>query len=109
MKNWIFLSFMLVSVMGFAQSDQNAYRNVSVEFGPKIGLNRATVTDGDYLTGFTGGFFVEIPMGKKLALRSESLFSRHGAKSKGSTPELKLIYLNFPILAKYYLGEKFSF
>ena len=98
-----------------------AFMSVSAQetrFGVKAGANLATFTgdveDAKSLVGFQVGGFAEIKLTDKFAIQPEILFSTQGAKSEesalGSTAEYKsnLSYLNIPVMAKYYVAEKFS-
>jgi hypothetical protein len=82
-----------------------------VVFGAKIGINYASVTGDnssnyDPITAVVVGAVGEFTLTEKLAFQPEILFSRQGFRS----PEydLKLKYVNFPLLAKYYITKKMS-
>ena len=93
-----------------------------VTFGAKLGLNVSSitgdVTDSKSLIGAQFGGFAEIKISDKFAVQPELLFSMQGAKSEYSDSDIdysyseesktKLNYLNVPILAKYYVAEKFA-
>jgi opacity protein-like surface antigen len=98
-----------------------AFMSVSAQetrFGVKAGANLSTfggdAEDAKSLVGFQVGGFAEIKLTDKFAIQPEILFSTQGAKSEesalGSTAEYKsnLSYLNIPVMAKYYVAEKFS-
>jgi len=98
-----------------------AFMSVSAQetrFGVKAGANLATFTgdvdDAKSKVGFHVGGFAEIKLTDKFAIQPEILFSTQGAKSEesalGSKAEYKsnLSYLNIPVMAKYYVAEKFS-
>ncbi len=86
-------------------------------FGVKGGINITSVGGGTY-TGFGGlgskisfhlGGVAEVPISEKLAVQPELLYSSQGTKWNfvgGSN--LKLDYVNLPILAKYYIIEGLS-
>lgn len=87
----------------------NAQDKKEISFGIKAGLNIATITHVDNsktLVGFLGGVFGEFMIGDKFAIQPEVLYSGQGVKSDGM--ELKLDYINIPILAKYYVADSFS-
>ncbi|MWB94674.1 outer membrane beta-barrel protein [Flavobacterium sp. GA093] len=98
-----------------------AYTNAQeVKFGVKAGLNIANQT-GDVvgtesLVGFHVGGFAEIKLTDKFSIQPELLYSAQGAKYDFSEPEfdsfeegkLKLAYLNIPVMAKFYVTEKFT-
>jgi len=89
-----------------------------VKFGAKAGLNFANLTgdieDASMKIGFNLGGFAEIKVSDKFSVQPELLYSTQGAKNEtsedGFTSEskLNLSYLNIPIMAKYYVSEKFS-
>jgi len=98
-----------------------AFMSVSAQetrFGVKAGANLATFTgdadDAKSKVGFHVGGFAEIKLTDKFAIQPEILFSTQGAKSEesgfGYSEEYKsnLSYLNIPVMAKYYVAEKFS-
>ena len=98
-----------------------AFMSVSAQetrFGVKAGANLSTFTgDADgvkSLVGFQVGGFAEIKLTDKFAIQPEVLFSTQGGKYKESAlgysqeDKLNLSYLNVPVMAKYYVAEKFS-
>jgi hypothetical protein len=89
----------------------------STKFGVKGGLNLSNIIGGDVentnsLVGFHVGGFAEIKIAEKFAIQPELLYSAQGSKLDGGPFfedfDLKLDYLNIPVLAKYYIVEKFS-
>ncbi|MEG0849312.1 MAG: porin family protein [Flavobacterium sp.] len=106
----IILAAIAVMTFGFANAQQT-------RFGVKGGLNISTVVGGDVndtksLIGFHVGGFAEIHVVEKFFIQPELLYSAQGTKVDGplgSDVDLKLNYLNIPVLAKYYFVEnKFS-
>lgn len=94
-----------------------AFMSVSAQetrFGVKAGANLTTFTgdveDLDSKVGFHVGGFAEIKLTDKFAVQPEILFSTQGAKYKepGYEEKTNLSYLNIPVMAKYYVAEKFS-
>ncbi|TDO69899.1 outer membrane protein with beta-barrel domain [Flavobacterium chryseum] len=88
----------------------------STKLGVKGGLNLSTLVGGDVesaksVVGFHVGGFAEIKIVEKFAIQPEILFSTQGTKVEsvfGNDFDLKLNYLNIPVLAKYYIVDKFS-
>lgn len=93
------------------------------KFGVKAGLNLANLTgdveNASTKVGFNVGGFVEIKLSDKFVFQPELLFSAQGAKSDYSVDygagenekfesTVKLNYLNIPLMAKYYVADKFS-
>ncbi|MBS7232296.1 PorT family protein [Flavobacterium psychroterrae] len=98
-----------------------AFMSVSAQetrFGVKAGANLSTfggdAEDAKSLVGFQVGGFAEIKLTDKFAIQPEILFSTQGAKSEESglgysyEDKILLSYLNIPVMAKYYVAEKFS-
>lgn len=101
MKKLIVAALLLVSATGFAQTFQ---------LGIKGGVNISNFTGGNFdnldkkaLVGFHGGGFISFFFGDHLALQPEVLFSSQGAKIKDAGDEynLKVSYINVPVLLKY--------
>lgn len=113
MKKILLSAVFLFSALSYAQD---------VKFGAKVGLNISNfsgdVEDTKSLIGAHLGGFAEISISEKFAIQPELLFSMQGAKSEYSESDVdysyseesktKLNYLNVPILAKYYVAEKFA-
>ncbi|QGK77039.1 porin family protein [Flavobacterium sp. SLB02] len=98
-----------------------AFMSVSAQetrFGVKAGANLSTFTgdvdDAKSLVGFHVGGFAEIKLTDKFAIQPEILFSTQGSKQEGSDlfgsyeNKVNVSYLNIPVMAKYYVAEKFS-
>ncbi|PVW15684.1 porin family protein [Marixanthomonas spongiae] len=94
-----------------------------VRLGAKAGVNFASIggdetDDVDGRTSFHIGGVVEIPISEVFSVQPELLYSSQGAKEEYSEDflgetisakaEMKLDYINIPILAKYYVAEGFS-
>ncbi|MCP2029471.1 opacity protein-like surface antigen [Flavobacterium sp. HSC-32F16] len=105
----IILAAIAVMAFSFAKAQET-------RFGVKGGLNLTTfvggnVDDTNSLVGFHVGGFAEIKIIDKLAIQPELLFSTQGTKVDGGPFgdwDIKTNYLNIPVLAKYYIVEKFS-
>lgn len=93
-----------------------------IKFGAKAGVNFATlsnVSKAKMLTGFYVGAVAEIKLTAKFSIQPELVYSSQGAKNTysetiiGITTEHsnhdKLDYINIPVLAKYYITDRFSF
>lgn len=88
--------------------------NAQTSFGAKAGLNVANligdVTDNKSLIGFNVGVFAEITLADSFYLQPELLYSTQGATFDfpiiGST-DLKLNYINLPIMFKYDVANRF--
>ncbi|WP_343616398.1 porin family protein [Flavobacterium sp.] len=105
----IILSAIAILAFGFANAQQT-------RFGVKGGLNISTLVGGDVdntkaLIGFHVGGFAEIKIIEKLAIQPELLFSAQGTRVDGfggQDNDLKLNYINIPVLAKYYITKQFT-
>jgi len=103
----IILAAIAVMAFGFANAQQT-------RFGIKGGLNMSTVVGGDVdntksLVGFHVGGFAEIHVVEKFFIQPELLFSTQGTKFDGdfgNDGDVKLNYLNIPVLGKYYIVDK---
>lgn len=114
----VILSLAAVFAFGFANAQDSKMR-----FGVKAGMNVANLT-GDVentnsLIGAHVGGFMEYKLNDKFAIQPELLFSMQGAKFEFTDidddfnvvtveEDLKLNYLNLPIMAKYYATEKIT-
>ncbi|MCV9934169.1 PorT family protein [Flavobacterium sp. LS1R47] len=113
----ITLSIVAVLAFGFANAQE-------VKFGVKGGINLSTLTgdmeDASSKVGFQVGGFAEIKLSDKFSVQPELLYSTQGAKEKSNVFDAdamelvsadfttKLAYINVPVMAKYYVAEKFS-
>lgn len=105
----IILSAIAVMAFGFTNAQET-------KFGVKGGLNLANWAGGDVedtksLVGFHVGGFAEIKVIEKLAIQPELLFSTQGTTVDAGAFgdfDVKTNYLNIPVLAKYYIVDKFS-
>ena len=107
----LFFAAVAVMAFGFINAQET-------KFGAKAGLNLSNLTgdaEGNSMkVGFQVGGFAEIKISEKFAIQPELVYSAQGAKFEeeffGETFEfdLNLGYINVPVLAKYYVAEKFS-
>jgi len=105
-----------LTLLGLVAFSTSALAQQEVKFGPKAGVNFATVNgkdadDAKMLTGFHVGAFAEIKFNDKFAIQPEVLYSAQGAKGKDEGVEVKAKYdyINVPIMAKYYVTENLAF
>lgn len=89
----------------------NSINAQEVDFGLKAGLNIANFSGGDAdrnsLLGLHFGGFAEIGLSDKFSLQPELLYSFQGSEAE-DVVKVKVDYLTIPLMAKYYLSEKFS-
>ena len=96
------------AVMAFAFANAQ-----EVKFGVKAGVNFATLggdADGSSLTGFHVGGLAEIKLSDKFAIQPEVLYSTQGSEftEDGFDFKFETSYINVPVMAKYYVVDKFS-
>lgn len=98
-----------VAVMAFGLSNAQ-----DVKFGAKAGLNMSNfggdVENNKMKAGFQVGGFAEIKISEKFAVQPELVFSNLGAKFDldGVTATENLNYIAIPVMAKYFVADKFS-
>ena len=114
MKN-VFL-FVAAAILSFNVAEAQEFR-----MGAKAGVNFASI-GGEYAENFDPrvsfhlGGLVEIPLTGKFAIQPELLYSSQGMKEGYYTfvfnsnikSNLKLDYINIPIMGKYYIIENLS-
>lgn len=108
----------LVAVIGLgfsanAQDEKKSGSGMSgeVKFGPKAGLNIASLSGLDNtksLLGFHVGGFAEIMISDKFAVQPEVLYSMQGAEADQGDGKINLDYIAIPVMAKYFVAEGFS-
>lgn len=105
------------AVMAFAFSNAQ-----EVKFGVKGGANLSSlvgdIEDGSSKVGFQVGGFVEFKVSDKFSVQPELLYSAQGGIENGefefagdfyeAEMNYKLAYINLPVMAKYYVADKFS-
>lgn len=97
----------LAAMAAFGLSNVNAQETA---FGVKAGVNFASLTGDneglDGLTSFHLGGVANIGVSEKFSVQPEVLYSMQGASYDGG--EIKLDYINVPVLAKFMVAEGFS-
>lgn len=105
-----------IFAIGFSANAQQ-----EVKYGPKAGVNFATVSNVEnskMLTGFYVGAVAEIKFNDKFSVQPELVYSAQGVKQEynetfagmtiNETFTSKFDYINIPIMAKYYVYEGLS-
>ncbi|MFV5692305.1 porin family protein [Flavobacterium sp. LT1R49] len=109
------ITLLLVTVFTFGIV--NAQDKEDMSFGVKAGLNISSITNADQdgmnsksLVGFHVGFFGEFMISNEFSIQPELLYSTQGVKLEvdGDKGDLKLDYINVPVMAKYYIADAFS-
>lgn len=104
-KLFIAAAMMMISVATFAQ---NAVGQLTIQ--PKVGLNIATVTDGDDIDpryGLAAGAEFEYGVTDIVGISAGLMYSMQGFKADMDrvSTTTKLDYLNIPILANVYVAK----
>ncbi|MFT4032372.1 MAG: porin family protein [Siphonobacter sp.] len=85
----------------------------NLSFGPMVGGNYSTIVGiknipsitPEYKLGPTAGLFLNYSIREHFGLSLNALYSEVGAKDYLGTNDLKLNYINVPVLATYYFGN----
>lgn len=111
--------FLIFTIVLFGFTNINAQ---NIKYGSKIGINLSTFT-GDETDGLStrtslhAGAIAEIKISDDFSFQPELLYSSQGTKSDYSETlngitihysQIKLEYINIPLLAKYYVVENLS-
>ncbi|MDR2921536.1 MAG: PorT family protein [Tannerella sp.] len=103
-RQWV-VSLILLAGCIFQSSAQQEFH-----FTPKAGINLANIygTGGtDLKPGLNIGFSAEWMLLPKFSIEPGVFYSMQGCKFESDT-EIKLDYINIPILAKYYIVKGFN-
>lgn len=105
MKKLVILS--IITILGLSNSTQAQ----NIDFGIKTGLNISNINGGEpsrnNLFGLHAGVFAEIKLNEKFSFQPELLYSMQGSEV-GNLLKIKLDYFSIPLMAKYFVTEKFS-
>lgn len=118
----VFFAALAVFAFGVAQAQKSKPSVKDVRFGLKGGLNISTLSgdidNADPKIGAHIGGLVEIKLTNRFSIQPEILLSLQGAKSEYSESfpdyfyreesKLNLTYLNFPVMAKFYVLPNFA-
>lgn len=108
-KLFLFLLFLGVTGMVCAQSE--------IVIGPKFGLNATNISnsEGKNKASIHLGGFATTKLSERIALQVELLYSRQGWRDKGHIEgdkdvklKARVNYLNIPVMARFYVLDKFS-
>lgn len=98
----------LTSLAVFAFGVMNAQ---NVKFGVKAGINVSTLNGEKNVSpklGLAIGGFAELKLSEKFSLQPEVQYSSVGAESDASNDMISMSYIYVPVMAKYYVANKFS-
>lgn len=106
----VILSGLAIMVFGFANAQGTGSR-----FGIKVGVNfpnsSSDFHENENLIGYQAGIFSEIKPVEKFGIQPELLYSTHKLENKfvkdgiAYDNDIKMSYLNLPILAKYFVTQ----
>jgi opacity protein-like surface antigen len=100
---------LLSTIAMFGMTNSIYAQNVDIGF--KTGLNISNFTGGDAdrnsLFDFHIGGLAEFKITEKFSLQPELLYTRQGSEVENLV-KIKVDYLAIPLMAKYYISEKFS-
>lgn len=101
-KTVLFLAFIIVTSITFAQN---------ASYGVRVGYNISNLDfepdptfDNTHRNGFAIGFFGEYDLSASIGLAPEIQFSAEGGKDR----DLRVDYIQMPILLKFRVGDKLS-
>ena len=106
----------VLSIIAIAGCSTTVFAQQQVKFGPKAGIDFANLSNAPFdhkmKTGFYVGAFAEIKFNEQFSIQPEVVYSSQGMKVTEDILQQdikwKLDYINVPILAKYYLDDRFS-
>ncbi len=105
MKYYLIAVFSLLLLTGSVQSQK-------IYVGAKGGLNAYTILGGQPINfspkiSYHFGMLAHIHISEKFALQPEIVFSGQGARYQNNNVNLRLKYINVPILFEYMFGNGF--
>lgn len=100
-KLFVMAAMVLSSVGAFAQQ---AAGTTTIQ--PKVGLNVATIADGDWKAGFAAGAELQHQATDKVGIAVGALYSAQGFKKDHFTWTPG--YINVPITLNYYVAQGFA-
>ncbi len=109
------LLFILVSSFEYIQAQTQFGVKAGINYVNNIAINTPDGSNGDnkYRFGYHAGFFGQIDLSDKFAVRPELLFSNKGYSFEGVQPSgdgsLHLNYIISPLMAHYKVIDQLSF
>lgn len=109
----IILPALAVMAFGFANAQGTGSR-FGIKGGVNFSNNSSDFNENETLIGYQVGIFSEIKTDERFAIQPELFYSTHGVKNKfekngvAYNSDIKLSYLNLPILAKYFVIQGLS-
>ncbi|PQA59311.1 porin family protein [Siphonobacter curvatus] len=105
MKKYIFAAFLAIAMVRGAQAQDN------LSWGLMGGVSIAKFGGGgagnaNFKTGGTGGLFINYSINERFGVGGQALYTQLGSKFGGLPTEVRLNYLQIPILATFYLNDR---
>ena len=96
---------MMIAAMMLAAVTVSAQEAGQAFLKPMVGgtLTNVTKADGKMKFGLVAGAEFGYMCSEKFGITAGALYTMQGAKGKNGMPDLKLEYINVPVLANYYL------
>jgi len=103
MKKFLICSALVLGISGISLAQEN------VSIGPIVGVSvanlRGDITDNDWKAGLTVGGFYNYSSNSGLGFSGQVLYTQLGAQVFDKTNDIRLNYLQVPLLLTYFLGE----
>jgi hypothetical protein len=106
-KNLVVTSLLVIISVSTLFAQEKEKKNI---FGIIAGGVVSTIIDyeGSTRLGITGGLYWEYKLSKKFSLMSNILYAQRGENGNSDQSEIKLSYINMPIMIKYKLFKNFG-
>lgn len=90
--------------------NKNLFLETDDVYGVIVGgtVSKISNYEGDSRLGLTFGLYWETRISNKFSLMSNILYSERGAKGNDKTSDIKLTYINSPVMVKYRLSENIA-
>jgi hypothetical protein len=101
---------MMIAAMMLAAVTVSAQEAGQAFLKPMVGgtLTNVTKADGKMKFGLVAGAEFGYMCSEKFGITAGALYTMQGAKGKNGMPDLKLEYINVPVLANYYVAPGFA-
>ena len=112
MKKYILYGILFLFLGSFASAQT---KGIGIRFGYNFANLSGDIQENETLTAFHVGAFTDFKLNERLFLQPELMFSvqgsgfSYGEEDSVSDTDLKLSYLNIPVLLSYHYNENLSF
>ncbi|MDO5655395.1 MAG: porin family protein [Flavobacteriaceae bacterium] len=106
-----------IAIFGLMSVEAQNVNTEALQLGVRAGYNLSNLNgdkiqgvDTKSLSGFHIGLFTEFPVAPRFSIQPEVIYSTQGSKFEalGKEADLRLQYINVPVLAKVYLANGFN-